>query len=112
MCIFFLGAILPDDHDKEGLKNDERWRIIFGIPLIIAILQSLCFLFLIKQEPVGFNISMDKDEEARKLLKRVYLQGKLSDEEFNEKIEQQVQHLSKSTSKESSLVTFNQAVCG
>ena len=61
---------------------------------------------------MGFNISMDKDEEARKLLKRVYLQGKLSDEEFNEKIEQQIQHLSKSTSKESSLVTFNQAVCG
>ena len=95
MCIFFLGAILPDDHDIEGMKNDERWRIIFAIPLVLAVLQCLCFLLLIKEEPVGYNISMDRDDEARKLLKKVYLQGKLSDEEFNEKIDEQLHVLSR-----------------
>ena len=48
MCIFFLGIILPDDQDIEGMKNDERWRIIFAIPLGLAVLQLLAFLFLIK----------------------------------------------------------------
>ena len=85
VLIFFLGAILPDD--KEGMRNDNiRWRIIFSIPLWIAVIQSLCWLFVIKQEPVGFNISNDNDEGALALLKRIYRQGKLSDEEFETKI--------------------------
>ena len=80
--------------------------------MVIAALQSFCFLFLIKQEPVGYNVSNDNVDEARKLLKRVYMQEKLSDEEFNEKIDEQLQGLSRSTSKEASLVTFKQAVFG
>ena len=64
MLIFFLGAILPEDDDKEGMKKDQRWRIIFALPCLIAIAQSACFLFIIRQEPVGYNIAKDNDEEA------------------------------------------------
>lgn len=61
------------------MKNDERWRIIFAIPIVLAILQIFFFLVVIRQEPVGFSVSNDKDEDAKLLLKRVYKQGKLTD---------------------------------
>ena len=110
MLLFFLGAILPDD--AEQMKQDQRWRIIYAVPLLTATLQVLFFLFVIKEEPIGFCISMDRQEEARSLLKKVYLQGKLSDEEFDNKIDEQLRYLGRSTSKESSFIKFNQAVCG
>ena len=54
-----LGAILPTD--KDMLADDERWRIIYGVPALIAIIQILLFLFVIKQEPVAFSIAENKE---------------------------------------------------
>ena len=59
---------------------------------------------MIRQEPVGYCISMDRKKESRELLKKVYIQGKLTDEEFGNKIEEQLNYLSRSTSKESSFI--------
>lgn len=58
------------------------------MPLVIAFLQCFFFLCVIRQEPVGYCVSMDRQDEARALLKKVYLKGKLTDEEFNSKIDE------------------------
>ena len=111
MLIFFLGAILPDE-PQEMVDDDIKWRIIFSVPFWIAILQILCWLLFVRQEPIGFSISNGNDEAAKDLLRKVYKQGKLTDEEFEAAVKNQLNHLNRTTSKESSLVTFNQAVCG
>jgi len=111
MLIFFPGIILPDE-PQEMVDDNIRWRIIFSVPFWVAILQILCWLLFVRQEPIGFNIANNNDEGAKDLLKRVYKQGELTDEEFEKAISNQLSHLNRTTSKESSLVTFNQAVCG
>jgi len=71
MLIFFLGAILPET-PEEMKEDDVKWRIIFSIPIWLSIVQIVCYLCCIREEPVGFNISNGNDEGAKALLKKVY----------------------------------------
>lgn len=45
-----LGAILPDENDKEALENDQLWRLIFGFPIPFYILLLAGMFFYIKTD--------------------------------------------------------------
>ena len=70
MSSYFLGALLPADETQYG--DDEMWRVIYGMPIAIAVVQILLFLFIFREEPVAYCIAMGKDEEAKKMMSRVY----------------------------------------
>jgi uncharacterized membrane protein len=63
-------------------------------------------MFSIKQEPVAFSIAKGNKDEAAALLKRVYKKGKLSEEEFEQRIILLTESLGKTTSMESTKTTF------
>ena len=113
ICIGFpisygLGAILPTDEDL--MAEDERWRIIYGVPALIAIIQISLFLLVIRQEPVAFSIAEGKEEEAKALLRRVYKSGGVED--FEARIDKQYLILSQTTAKDTSKISFKDAICG
>ena len=72
----------PDlDHSVAGAantlayidaKNDNFWRVIFIVPLFINILMIISFLIFIREDSLMFNVVNHKDDEALKLIKKVY----------------------------------------
>ena len=70
MGIFFLGVLIPEDPDEY--VNDEMWRLIYAMPIFIAIIQIVLFLFVFKEEPIAYSIGMERYDEAEKLMRRVY----------------------------------------
>ena len=65
-----MGALLPTDQSE--FAADEMWRVIYGVPILIALVQIILFSIFFREEPVAYCISLGKDEEARRLLSRVY----------------------------------------
>ena len=85
MAVMVLGEGLPAaDYNpgspKEGdnLKayqedhKDNFWRMILLFPIIINILMLLNFVVNIGAEPIMYALSIDDDEEAMKLIDKVY----------------------------------------
>ena len=63
--------------------NDEMWRVIYAMPILIAIIQILLFVCVFKEEPIAYAIGMERNEEAQRLMRRVYKKAEdQSDEEF------------------------------
>ena len=100
---FLLGGILPTG--DEEMKDDNRWRLIYLMPAFIAITQILLFLIFFKEEPVAFSIAEGNEEEAKTLLKKVYKKT----ENFDELIDEHYTNLTKSTPKDVSNVSLNDA---
>ena len=80
MLMFFLGAVLPTD--EAEYKDDQNWRIIFAVPILVAATQLILFTFFFKEEPIVYCIGANRVEEARRLMSKVYRKGALSDQEF------------------------------
>ena len=55
LLCYALGAILPTD--PADLASDNNWRIIFIMPVVIALLQIFLMLCIFKEEPVAFSIA-------------------------------------------------------
>ncbi len=70
MSSYFLGALLPSD--EEDYASTEMWRVIFAFPIIVAIMQQLLFLIVYREEPIGYCITAGREEEAKKLMRRIY----------------------------------------
>ena len=64
-------------------------------------------LIFFRQEPVAFNVAKGNEAEAKTLLKKVYKET----ENFDDLIDKQYTHLTKSTSKDVSSVSFKDAAC-
>ena len=66
VAIFGMGAILPDPDDEQGLKDDERWRIIYMAPAMIAVIEIFFILVVYRLETIGFCIMKGQEEEGKK----------------------------------------------
>lgn len=66
VAIFGMGAILPDPDDEQGLKDDERWRIIYMAPAMIAVIEIFFILAVYRLETIGFCIMKGQEEEGKK----------------------------------------------
>ena len=73
MTGFLWGEYLPDDHDTKGLHDTERWRVIFFyFPFSLYTLFALALIFSIKFEPIKYNITKNRIEEACYALRLMY----------------------------------------
>ena len=70
MSSYFLGALLPTEESE--FADDEMWRVIYAMPIAIAVIQILLFLTAFREEPVAYCVSLGKEDEAKKLMRRVY----------------------------------------
>ena len=70
MFAMFLGAILPQN--EADYLDDKNWRIIYAMPGVFAVVQIVIYLTILREEPINYCIANGRDEEALKLIKRVY----------------------------------------
>ena len=67
-----IGVGLPKDGDIEGYIQDDFWRVVYGFPLLFCLLQNIAFLFFLQEDSILFSIKNGNDNDAIKLIKRVY----------------------------------------
>jgi hypothetical protein len=72
MIAFGLGGFLPVRGETESLANDEMWRFIYAVPVIVQIILLISFTFFFKEETIKFNIQSGNDEGAMATIKKVY----------------------------------------
>ncbi|CDW82084.1 sugar transporter family protein [Stylonychia lemnae] len=71
ILVFTLGFGTPETHEDK--LNSQYWRLVFFIPIIIAVLQSVLLLLFFKYEtPIFSIVQKNKDDEARQILRRIY----------------------------------------
>lgn len=66
-----IGLILPSD---EALYlQDKSWRIVYGAPIAVALMQMLFFIVVFTEEPILFSIAKKEDnKKIIKFLRRIY----------------------------------------
>jgi MFS family permease len=57
-----FGGVLPTD--PELWVQDDNWRIIYGMPAVIAMIQIAFLLVHFTEEPIAFSIGKGDDESA------------------------------------------------
>eukprot|EP00347_Sterkiella_histriomuscorum_P013305 403365224 len=72
MVSILMGAGLPDQDDTQAIKDSNFWRVIFGLPIIIQVIQILAFVLVIKSEPIKYLIDQKKDTECLNAIAKVY----------------------------------------
>lgn len=79
------GAFLPagdydpeliDDAENEKAKQadieDQFWRLLYLIPVIINVIMLLNFVLFINEDSIMFNLSEENEEQALILIDKVY----------------------------------------
>lgn len=56
-----MSTWMPNDKDKEGLKNNEFWRVYLGFPIFICVFTILGIRFLIKYETPKYLLTIGKE---------------------------------------------------
>jgi hypothetical protein len=90
--VFGMGAGLPshdynpgiegdtfNDEAKQADINDQFWRLLYGFPILVNGWMLLGFFLFIKEDSIMYNLSVDNEEGALQLIKRVYHE----DEDYN-----------------------------
>ena len=73
------------------MKEDETWRLILGMPIIIGIVNILLFLIFFRQDTVAFSTAKGNETEAKTLLKKVYNSKGVQD--FDQLINDKYEHI-------------------
>jgi len=85
MIVMGLGILLPAKDYKIGEVTeanmeakaanvaDEMWRVLYGFPAGINLVILVSFFMFIRSDSIMYNLSIEKPEEAMKLIKKVYL---------------------------------------
>jgi hypothetical protein len=60
---FLLALGLPPDDDKAALKDDEFWRVIWGLPIPMYIIQLILMHTIVKYEPPKFCLVNIRDAD-------------------------------------------------
>ena len=55
-----MALILPDEHDKAALAADTKWRIMFGLPLLMYTLMLLGFMTIVRYDSPKYYMSADR----------------------------------------------------
>ena len=73
MVAIVLGLILPSPiTEVESAKTTSTWRIIFGVPLILYVIQLILFCTIIRSESIKFLLDKGREDEALDLIKKIY----------------------------------------
>ena len=55
-----MALILPDENDKEALAADRKWRIMFGLPLLMYTLMLFGFMTIVRYDSPKYYMSADR----------------------------------------------------
>ena len=68
--------LLEDIKDaKPSFLNDNYWRVIFGVPIVFALIQSLLLMTIFKFETPKYLKQRKREEDLENLMKRIYSKG-------------------------------------
>ena len=67
-----MALILPDEHDKEALAADRKWRIMFGLPLVMYTLMLLGFMTIVRYDSPKYYMSADRQQSAIRSIHTIY----------------------------------------
>lgn len=70
LAVFIGGVSLPIE--KEDYAADQMWRLTYGFPLLIVIVQVLFVWLQFKYEPIDFSIKRGRDVEALNFIRIIY----------------------------------------
>ena len=67
-----MALILPDENDKEALAADRKWRIMFGLPLVMYTLMALGFMTIVRYDSPKYYMSADRQQSAIRSIHTIY----------------------------------------
>lgn len=67
---FSCGLLLPQD--TADFATDEMWKLVSAVPAMIGLLSIFLASAYFPEEPIGWALVNDREEEAKRLLSRVY----------------------------------------
>lgn len=70
MVCTVLGMALPSD--KEEYPEDGWWRLTYGFPIVLAVIQVTFMLTIFRNEPIDYSIRAGNDEAALNMLEKLY----------------------------------------
>lgn len=70
---FQLAIILPDDKDKDALRDTNLWLVWYlYIPVSLQLIFLISLIFIFRYEPIKFLIRQGRTEEAVKAVRQMY----------------------------------------
>lgn len=73
-----MGLLIPLNNGEEGdiqkMKDDQNWRLVVGVPIILEMYTLIVLIFFIKHESI-IQLLQNEDESSELLkneLKKVY----------------------------------------
>ena len=69
---FLFGINTLNENELDNGVTDNWWRVMFAFPIVVSFLRSFCILVFFNYESPYFLIQKNKEEEALKVLKRLY----------------------------------------
>jgi MFS family permease len=112
MLCSVLGMALPAD--EEDYKEDEMWRLTYGFPIVLAVIQVILMAAIFRWEPIDYSIKNGNDEAALHMLHRLYDpidDEAVKDEVFKTYVDERRAELKKAESKKKK-VGFKEALLG
>lgn len=64
----------PDNTNYDELNDSSFWKVIYGFGIVPCALSLLMFLCIHREDSLIFYLEKDRDEEADKVLARIYSQ--------------------------------------
>ena len=108
-----LGFLLPAvDSDRETLAADEGWRIIYLMPAILAVIELLLYLTVVREEPITYSIMNYQDQAAMRMMTKIFKIDAENEEEKEELLKVRIGQKKRTTSMDASTMTFMGAVFG
>jgi len=63
---------IPDDNDVVALKENESWRLVQGLQLIVFVIILIYLLTLVRYDSPKFYVTQKQDEQAKKVIRKIY----------------------------------------
>ena len=67
-----FGASIENDFARQANIDDQMWRVLYAIPLILNFYMLFIFIVFIKEDSIMFNLSQDNDSKALVLIDKIY----------------------------------------
>jgi len=110
---FSLGFILPDPKDFEANVHDELWRVIYGFPAIVALIEIVLILTVFTLEPTAACVMSGDEAAGLAHMRRVYRKKDPNSEaSLDSLLSVHMAFTRRSTTLDAASTGFKAAVCG
>jgi len=104
-----MGLVLPTD--PALYMADENWRVIYGVPAIISLVQMAVFLVHFTEEPILFSIRKGDDIQAALLISKLFdVPNAKNKNQKTEAYQRYIDCLRENSASDASTVTFKETL--